>query len=315
MKILLLGGTGFIGLHLLEKLSDASDLSVKVYSRHPLKHNLLGREVEYIIGDLLDTDRLFEAIKNTDVLVHLASSTVPATAERNPKYDIKMNLAASVGLFELIPRTSVKRIIFLSSGGTVYGNPQYLPVDESHPLNPIGSYGIVKVAIEYYLKNYANKYNFDYTILRVSNPYGPRQRVDGLQGVIATFLHRVAQGRKIQIWGSGETLRDYIYVEDLAVCLQKLIHLDELSGTFNIGSGTGHSLTDIIEVIRQATGITPEISFTPALSGSVDSTYLNINKIQREAQWSPNTSLYEGVKKYYDWYKAVGIFTHNYVGD
>lgn len=305
MKVLLLGGTGFIGLHLFERLMRTDGLYVSTYSRHTPKVEARGLAFQHTIGDLLDTDRLFNAIKDVDVLIHLISSTVPSIADRNPKYDIETNLAATVSLFELIPHTTVKRVIYLSSGGTVYGNPQNLPVDEAHPLNPIGSYGIVKVAIEHYLRHYAEKYKFDYTILRVSNPYGPRQRVDGLQGVIATFLKKIVQGERIEIWGDGKSVRDYIYIDDLIDCLQLLIFHKEVNGVYNLGSGEGHSVIDIIDVIRCVTGLTPDISFTPSLTCAVDSTFLDISRIKHVLQWSPSTSLEDGVAKFYDWIKGT----------
>lgn len=280
MKVTLLGGTGFIGSNLIRRLNTIEWIQARSYSRHLPSSDQGVLPSQCIIGDFLDKDRLLQAIIESDVVVHMISSTVPAIAERNPKYDIETNLCPSIDLFELIPHSSVKKVIFLSSGGTVYGNPQSLPVSETHPLNPIGPYGIVKVSVEHFLQYYARKYGFEYTIARISNPYGTGQRIDGLQGVISAFLYKAIRDEPLQIWGGGNTVRDNIYVDDLTECLVKMICCREISGVYNVGSGEGRSIIEIINSIQRVTGLNPLVTYTPSVTGTVASTFLDISRRQ-----------------------------------
>ena len=145
--------------------------------------------------------------------------------------------------------------------------------------------------------------NIDYAIARVSNPYGPRQRVDGLQGVIATFLHKTIHGEPIEIWGDGKSIRDYIYIDDLTDCLQRLICQKNVTGVYNVGSGEGHNIIKIVDTIRRVTGLNPDISFRKTLAGTVGSTFLDISRIRDALGWTPQTSLEVGIEKFYDWLK------------
>ena len=177
MNILIIGGNGFIGSHLVETLKN--EHQVTVFDRSP--NQFLGESpgVEYIYGNFSNTDLLSLTLKNKNVVYHLLSTTVPFTANKDIIFDIQSNLIDTVKLLDMVIERGIERFVYASSGGTVYGNPQYIPMDEKHPCNPVGSYGIIKNTIEQYIQMYARRNKFSFLIVRPSNPYGPRQNVKG----------------------------------------------------------------------------------------------------------------------------------------
>ena len=187
MNILIIGGNGFIGSHLLEVLS--LNHKVVIFDRSPNRFVSEYPNVEYVYGDFHDSSLLKTCLENIDIVYHLLSTTVPLTANLDPIVDVESNVVGTIKLLEMVSKSNVKRFIYTSSGGTVYGNPEFLPIDERHPCNPIGSYGIVKNTIEHYVKMFASKKNFSYLIVRPSNPYGPRQNYNGNQGLISKLLY------------------------------------------------------------------------------------------------------------------------------
>ena len=303
-RVLLLGGTGFIGKNLQHDLVN-KDLAVRVLARSLTADSSEYIDgFEYIQGTLDDIDQLSLALSGVDVVVHMVSTTVPSTSNLDPVFDIQSNLVAIVRLLELMKEQGVKRIIFLSSGGTVYGNPEYLPVDEKHPLNPICSYGIVKIAIENYLHIYKALHGFSILTLRVSNPYGPFQGKLGVQGVIGTFMNRIINNVPIEIWGDGSVRRDYIYIYDLVEIISKAVLQDDIEGVFNIGSGHSVSITELLTVISEITGKTAIVNYKPARSFDIENIYLDISKVQQVVGWQPSTDIRTGVQRYYSWLQS-----------
>jgi UDP-glucose 4-epimerase len=169
-----------------------------------------------VAGNFVDGSGLDAALAGADVVYHLISTTVPGTSNVDPMGDVQSNLVGTIRLIQEMKKHQVKRIVYLSSGGTVYGDPSRLPVSEDHPLDPLCSYGIVKVAVEKYLNMHSVLEGLNATVLRVSNPYGGiARRTNDLQGVIPIFLRKMVAGKNIEIWGDGSTVRDYIYIDDL----------------------------------------------------------------------------------------------------
>jgi len=190
MKALVLGGGGFLGSHLVDELLKKNH-DVRVLDRAAEQYRTTPDAVDYRLGDFADPAVVAEALQDIDTVYHLASATVPSTSNLDPAADITANLVPGVRLFEQLVRLGVRRIVFLSSGGTVYGDPKLMPVAVEHPVSPLCSYGVVKVATEHYLHMFQELYGLSPTILRASNPYGPRQGHLGVQGAIATFLNRL----------------------------------------------------------------------------------------------------------------------------
>jgi UDP-glucose 4-epimerase len=257
LNILVIGGNGFIGSHVVDAMV-AGGARVRVLDRPGSLRGDKSHAVDYRYGDFSDVAILVDALADSDLVVHLASTTVPGTADMDPIADIETNLVPSVRLLQQMRALSVERLLYLSSGGTVYGNARTVPIPEDHEREPLSSYGIVKVAIENYIGSFAARAGIKSLILRPSNPYGPRQGHIGVQGVIATFFQRMVNGEPIKIWGDGENVRDYIYIEDL-VRFMTLGVERSLTGVFNVGSGQGSSVNEVLAVITEVSGITPEV--------------------------------------------------------
>ena len=199
MKILVIGGCGFIGSHIVDRLL-AHGHSVRVFDRQVERFRQPLARVDYIYGSFGDRMAIIDAMTGVDAVMHLVSTTLPGTADLDPKTDVQDNLVGTLALLNSMSSLGISRILFLSSGGTVYGPPDIIPIPETHPLRPINSYGIVKVAIEHYLEMYQRTRGLSPIIIRASNPYGPRQAHTGVQGVILTFLTRILAGERLEIW-------------------------------------------------------------------------------------------------------------------
>lgn len=295
MQTLVLGGNGFIGSHLVDSLLERGN-RVRVYDRGPEKFREPLPEVDYCFGEFDNSSLLAEALNGVDVVFHLISTTVPATSNIDPIADIKGNLVNTVNLLELMHKQSISRIVYLSSGGTVYGNPQMVPIKESHPLNPISSYGVVKVAIEKYLHMFSELYGIGYTALRASNPYGSRQGHAGLQGVIGTFINRLIDERPLEVWGTGEVIRDFIYIDDLAR-LCAIAGESHVSGCFNAGYGEGASILQIVDIFSEYLGVNMALEFKPGRSFDVPNAVLDISHTCETFDWKPEVELFNGIAR------------------
>ncbi|MCE8421208.1 NAD-dependent epimerase/dehydratase family protein [Rhodovulum sulfidophilum] len=299
MRILVLGGSGFIGSHVVDALL-ARGHRVRVFDRSPERFRPTPAGVDFMPGDLSDSAALAEALAGSEMVFHLISTTVPATANLDPGADIRGNLLATQRLLELMRAQGPRRLLYLSSGGTVYGVPQHLPVPEAHPLDPISSYGIVKVAIEQFIRMEARLHELQAVILRPSNPYGPRQGHGGVQGVIGTFMGRLARGEPMQLWGDGSIVRDFIHVRDLArLCVAAAE--TGASGTFNAGAGEGRSIREILDLIGEVSTleVTPEIR--PGRNIDIPRVVLDIAAARQAIGWQPEIALCEGLAETWAW--------------
>lgn len=295
---LVVGGTGFIGRCLVHALIAQGDI-VRVMSRRPATADMFpaSPRLHAFIANYGDIDRLREALVGVQTVFHLASSTQPKSSNDDMEFDIQSNLPPTIRLMDEIVRQGEARIIFVSSGGTVYGTPMQTPIAETHPTDPLCSYGIVKVAIEKYLHLYEHLRGLDHRILRVSNPFGPGQHLNPAQGVVGNFIHQLAAGRRLSVWGDGSVVRDYIYISDVVRALMLAKVHEGPSRVFNIGSGTGHRLIDIIVIIAAALGRRPEIVFEPSRSFDIPANILDTTVAQRELKWHPEVGFEEGVRK------------------
>jgi UDP-glucose 4-epimerase len=295
MKTLVLGGCGFIGSHIVDQLV-ATGRSVRVFDRYPERFRPPVRGVEYVFGDFRDPMALIEALVDVNVVLHLVSATFPGTAELDPHGDVQENILPTLRLLEAMEKCRIDRLLYLSSGGTVYGIPKAVPTPETHPLGPINSYGIVKVAIEHYIELYRRTRGLKPIVIRPSNPYGPRQGHVGVQGVVTTFLSRVAKNEPIEVWGDGSIVRDYLYVEDLAgLCVEAAY--SEKVGVYNAGSGQGASIREIIETIEKVTGLPLNPVYKPARPVDVPRSVLDVTLAMNDFGWRCTTGLREGIEK------------------
>lgn len=298
-RTLVIGGCGFIGSHIVDKLLARGHL-VRVLDMRAELYRLPLPGVEYLTGSFCDEVSLKVALQDVDAVVHTASTTVPSTANLNPIYDVETNLISTIRLLQMMRDREIKRLVFLSSGGTVYGIPQVDTVPEDHPQNPISSYGIVKLAIERYLHMEQHLHGLEYVALRASNPYGPRQGQAGLQGIIGTYLWKISQGEQIEVWGDGSIVRDFIHVQDLAE-LAALTVEAPICGFFNAGSGRGTSVNQIVGLTAKVTGRDLRPLYKPGRGFDVPRIILDITRIRQATNWSPVTPLEDGLRDSWNW--------------
>jgi UDP-glucose 4-epimerase len=302
MKILVIGGSGFIGSHVVDRLL-AHGHSVRVFDRQPERFRPPLPQVEYRYGEFADRMRLVEALSGTDTVFHLLSTTVPGTADLDPATDVHDNLVGTINLLDSMQRLGLSRILFLSSGGTVYGIPEDVPIPETHALRPINSYGIVKAAIEHYLEMYRRTRGFSPIIVRASNPFGPRQAHSGVQGVISTFLRRILAGEPIEIWGDGAVVRDYLEVGDLSeLCVRA--GTSDREGVYNGGSGIGLSVNDVVEAVRNVTRADVKVIYKPARPVDVPRSVLDCSRAKNELGWECETGFDSGLSNTWNWLKT-----------
>lgn len=301
MNILILGGTGFIGSHLVDALL-AEGAQVRVLSRNPEQYRSPLPQVDYRLGDFLNTSFLAESLQGIDTVVHALSTTVPSTSNKNPQNDVHSNLEGTIGLLDEMVKQGIARVIFLSSGGTVYGNTTVNPIPEECPLHPLSSYGITKIAIEQYLFLYQQQSSLRPLILRPSNIYGPRHGHIGVQGIISTFLAAIKKGDPLKVWGDGEIVRDYLYIDDFVDVFIKAVKSQE-TGIFNVGTGAGFSIREIIECTAKIVGKTPRVEFSSGRAFDTKKIILDISKAKKVFNWAPAFTLEEGIARTWDWMK------------
>lgn len=304
-RVLITGGCGFIGSHIVDHLRNLG-YGIRILDRNSERFRDPFPDVQYCIGSYAEPDLLDQALDDIDAVIHLANSTVPQTSNLDPAKDVGDNLLGSIALLDGMVRCKTPKIVYLSSGGTVYGIPRIKCVDEQQPLEPIVSYGIVKLAIEKYINLYSRLHGLDYCILRASNPYGPRQGRLGVQGVIGTFLYKLSTGSPIEIWGDGTVVRDFVFVKDLAKASALAIESGSRS-IYNVGSSEGYSINQIIDTMSQVTGLPIRPQYKESMPYDVPFVTLDISKITRDFGWVPEVSLESGIAQSWDWIKAQNV--------
>jgi len=295
MKALLIGGNGFIGSHLIDGLA-GKGWSLRVLDQGPERFRTPLPGVEYVLGDYGNPATLSLALEEMDYVFHLVSTTLPKSSNEDPRFDVTSNVIATLHLLEACVQKGIRKVVFLSSGGTVYGTPCASPIPEDHPTNPTCSYGITKLTIEKYLALFKELHGLDYVVLRPSNPYGTRQNPFGTQGAIAVFLGKARLNHPIEIWGDGQVVRDYLHIHDLVDGIIRAATTSGASPIFNLGSGRGHSLIGILDVIEKAIGRSLVVNFSPGRIFDLPTTVLDITRAERELQWRPSTSLEDGIR-------------------
>ncbi|MEI6884496.1 MAG: NAD-dependent epimerase/dehydratase family protein [Bacteroidota bacterium] len=299
-KCLLLGGGGFIGSHLAEKLLK-SGYSVRIFDIRNFSHKNIASfldNLEIVEGDFHNSKDVRIALTDIDYVFHLVSFTIPSSSMINPLFDIETNLVSSVRfLEECILNKNIKSINFISSGGTIYGIPQIIPIPETHPSSPLNSYGIIKHTIENYCILYRKMYGLNCRIFRLSNPYGENQNPHGLQGVIPVFINKAISGEEIEIWGNGSVIRDYIYINDVTDVLTSSLEILSKEFIFNIGTGEGHSINDIVKIIRNIMKTDVHIRYQPSRNYDVPINILDISRAKLTFSWKPKMGIEEGIER------------------
>lgn len=308
MKIIMFGAAGFIGTNLAIELSKDPNNDITIVDRNK-EHFITLEEMQLsnlhslqfnLIMDA-DYDRLVEG---QDVVYHLMSTTVPTLSNQQIPEELKGNVVLSANLFEACVRQRVKKVVFLSSGGAVYGKEVECPLNEKVPTNPITSYGIQKVTIEKLLYLYNYMYGLDYRIIRLANPYGPYQRPNGVLGAVSTFTYKALRNETIDVYGDGSVVRDFIYIDDAVRGIQKIVNGNDRHRTFNLGCGYGTSIAQVLETIEKALSIELNVNYTEARSVDVPVNYLDIKRFEVAYGDLNPISLEEGIKKTADFMKS-----------
>lgn len=306
MKCVVFGGGGFIGSTIVDRLL-LDNHKVRVFERPrvlPYRKFLADESVEWMTGDLSSARDVNDAVLGMDVVLHLVSTTLPKNSNDDPVYDVQSNIVATLQMLDAMVEHKVSKIVFISSGGTVYGNPIYLPIDEKHPTNPLVSYGITKLAIEKYLQIYSRLHGIKTVTLRVANPYGERQRIETAQGAVAVFIDSALKKKPIEIWGDGSVTRDYIHVSDVAEAFVRAIEYSGAENCFNISSGLGVNLNQLIEMLESVLGKSIERNFFPGRLFDVPVSILSNDLACRELGWTPLISMRDGLIRTAKWIKT-----------
>lgn len=301
MKIILLGAAGFIGTNLIAELSKVPNNEITIVDR-ALRYfkpiiNLNIPNLNIVESDLSMNTDYEKLVATQDLVYHLISTTVPSTSNRSISEELKANVILSANLLDACVTQKVKKIAFISSGGTVYGAGLNFPINEKDPTNPITSYGIQKLCIEKLLYLYNYMYGLDYRIIRLSNPYGPYQRPDGRLGVITNFTYKALKGEDIYVYGSGSIVRDYIYIDDAIRGIQNIVNGTSPYKTFNLGCGYGTTIKEIIQAIESVLNVKLNINYTTARKVDVPVNYLDISRYEAAYGTLSPINLEDGIKK------------------
>ena len=301
-NILVLGGFGFIGSNIIEALLCTNLFNIIVFEFKGVKSKFADH-VKVFHGDFNSEEDLAEVFNNNkiDIVLHLITTTVPATSNDNIEYDVISNLVGTVRLLNTMVQHNALKVVFLSSGGTVYGAVNESKASEDHSTYPISSHGIVKLSIEKYLYLYHRLHNLDYLILRVSNPYGPYHNSEK-QGFIDVVIKKILRNEKIVICGDGTIVRDYIYVKDLANIIARLLTLNLFNQIINIGSGKGYSINQILEYMAE-NHPDMDIEYKPSRKYDLQRIVLNTKKLNSLDKLTL-TDIRKGIKLTYQWHKA-----------
>jgi UDP-glucose 4-epimerase len=304
MKCLVLGGGGFIGSHIVEELHAAGhDIRILERPRVPRFREFASR-VEWVEGDFQSASVVHDAVDGIDAVFHLVSTTLPKSSNDDPIFDLESNVVATLRMLEFARDARVRKIIFISSGGTVYGTPASLPIPETHPTEPRVAYGIAKLAIEKYLALFQRLHGMDYTVLRVANPYGKRQRVETAQGAVAAFIDRVLRDQPIEIWGDGTITRDYVHVADVARAFLHALDYDGDVHIFNVASGRGRTLNELVALLEDVMGRRIAVRYMPGRPFDVPSNVLAIDRARDVLGWMPQVDFEAGLRETFAWARA-----------
>jgi len=304
-NILILGGFGFIGTNVTEELLKRGNNRIFIFEAKKviIQNPDILNDVKVYYGDFhneKDYEIIFKENK-IDIVIHLIGTTIPSKSNENITYDIESNLKNTIKLLDIMKKYHVNNIVFISSGGTVYGISKNKH-KESDPTTPICSYGIIKLAVEKYLYLYKYLYGLNFLILRPSNPFGEYHK-STQQGLINVVLEKILNGESIEIWGDGSVVRDYIYIKDLVRILVDLIEKNIQNEIINIGSGRGYSINEILIIIKKEIGNFP-LEYVEARKVDVPYLVLNINKLRTFLE--PNLMCIEkGIKKTYNWLNKI----------
>lgn len=299
-NIVILGAAGFIGTNLAIKLSkDKNNRLTVVDSKLDYFKSLqaLNLNIEYKESKFnIDTD--FDSLlKGQDIVYHLISTSMPSNSNNQIANELESNVVLSAKLLDACIKENIKKVVFISSGGTVYGKEVNCPIKEDASTYPISSYGIQKITIEKLLYLYNYLYGLDYRVVRLANPYGPYQRPNGLLGAVTTFTYKALNNEEIVVYGDGSVVRDFIYIDDAIRGIINIVNYKGEYKTFNLGSGKGTSIKDLLEIIKEVLGYELNVVYKEARNVDVPINFLNIRRYEEACGKLNPLSLKDGIFK------------------
>jgi len=307
VKYLVTGGAGFVGSHLIESLLAENHEVVCLDNFSTGKEtNIEGfkENITIINGDIRDPNKVRVALKDVEAVYHLAAQISVARSVREPIFDASVNIEGIINLLESILTSDINRLIFVSTGGAIYGEPLQIPATEITEEKPISPYGISKLTSEIYLQWYHKIHGISYSIIRPANIYGPKQDPLGEAGVISIFLGNIYSNQPVTIYGDGTDTRDYIFVKDIANICMKAME-SSYCNTYNAGTGIETNLLDLVKVIEEATGQKAEKEFKPPRPGDVKHIALDSSKALDDFKWKPQNDLLSGVRTTWKWFLST----------
>ncbi|MGB9720060.1 MAG: NAD-dependent epimerase/dehydratase family protein [bacterium] len=301
MKILVTGGAGFIGSHIVDAYVKDGHTVVIIDDLSTGDIRNLNPRAEFYREDICSSDieKIFERHK-FDVINHHAAQINVRRSLEDPLFDARVNITGSLNLLNLSSKYNIKKFIFSSSGGAIYGEPERFPITEDYQPAPLCPYGVAKLAVEHYIKVFAKLYNFKYVILRYSNVYGPRQISKSEAGVISIFINQILEKKECFVNGDGEQIRDYVYVGD--VVKANLLALDAESNYFNIGTGIETSVNKLLNVLGQILNKAIPHQHRAPIPGEVLKNVLDFSKAKKTLGWAPEISLIKGIELTYNYF-------------
>ncbi|MCX7703245.1 MAG: NAD-dependent epimerase/dehydratase family protein [Planctomycetota bacterium] len=298
MRILVTGGAGFIGSNVVDGYIETGYSVCVVDNLSKGRRKNIHPKARFYEVDILNRHALEEVFikERPEVVNHHSAQVDVRRSLSEPLFDMSLNIEGSLNLLELSVKYGVKRFIYASSGGAIYGEPRFLPLTEEHPIEPISHYGVSKHTVEHYVELYRHNYGLNYVVLRYSNVYGPRQDPYGEAGVVAIFANLMLKGETPVIFGDGGQTRDFIYVKDVVdaniAALNKGTNL-----CLNIGSGKETSVREVFESIAQIVGFKGSPKFQPARKGEVSRIYHDVSRASSALKWTPKTPFKEGLRR------------------
>lgn len=301
-KILVTGGAGFIGSNLVHKLIQRRHKVVVIDNLSTGFKSNLHPQAKFYKVDICSAviDKIFQKEK-FDYILHYAAQVDVRKSLQNPILDVEVNISGSISLLRSCQKHKVKKVVFASTGGAIYGEQSYFPADEKHLELPISPYGVAKLSVEKYLHFYNKAYGIPYVAIRYANIYGPRQNPKGDSGVVAIFSEKLLKNETLTIYGKGEQTRDYVYVED-AVNAAILALKSKQTGSFNIGTGKETSVNQLYQMMKTKTGSGSSVTYAPFRAGEQRRSCIDYTKAKKLLGWKPSFDLYSGLDltlKYY----------------
>jgi UDP-glucose 4-epimerase len=304
MKVVITGGAGFIGSNITDFLIQKGFEVVIIDNLSHGKKEYINSKAKFYNCDIRDSEilEIFQREK-PQVLIHEAAQISVPNSINDPINDASINITGSLNLLEACRKTGVKKVIYPASAA-IFGEPEYLPIDEKHPLNMMSGYGVTKHTVEHYLKVYKSLYGIDYVVLRYANVYGPRQDSSGEGGVVAIFSEKLIKDEIPYIYGDGEQIRDFVYVKDVAKANFMAITSGD-NEIFNVSTNHKVSVNDLLMVINSVLRKKIKAVYTDERPGDIKNSYMSYEKIKKALGWTPDYNLQSGIRETIEYYKSL----------